>query len=118
MMNAISDIMNLDSAPMSQVQSAPTGDEFAQMLREAGNHDDQAREQAEKLIGIALFLPLFKQIGKNPFRTDLMHGGRGEEAFTQQLHMNLADRMGRRMGGDLVDAVVDRLHGRKVDVNG
>ncbi len=113
MMNSISDIMNPGDAfgLGGMHRSASPGDPPQSFAREldAQHKPDEARESAEQLIGIALFMPLLKEIQDNPFKSELMHGGRGEDVFAERLHAQLADGLGRRMGGDLVDAVVKRM---------
>jgi len=83
---------------------------------------DQARESAEQLIGMALILPLLKQARQSPFKSERMHGGFGEDAFASQLDQTLADRIAKRMGGQLVDAVVRTMtptaSGKEVDRHG
>ena len=114
-MNGIDSIMNAHDAAfrvnaMHGRTDAPGAmQSFDQLLASKSERSDPARESAQKLVGMALFLPLLKQMQNSPFKTDVFHGGRGEEVFTQQLHMTLADRLGQRMGGQLVDAVAERM---------
>jgi len=124
--NAMSEIMH-DGGPFdlgrvrmpTQVGDAKAS--FEQALAAQGGRDkSEARESAEQLIGMALFMPLLKQIQDSPLRNELMHGGRGEEVFAERLNQTLADRLGQRMGGGLVDAVVERFEQTqsKVDTRG
>mgnify|MGYP006273423515 CR=1 FL=1 len=92
---------------------------------DAGGGDEAAlRASAEELVGMALFLPLLKQARENPFRTDLFHGGQGEDAFAARLDEELADRLAKRSGGELVEAIVSKWRAaekpnpRKIDTHG
>jgi len=89
---------------------------------DARSDTDRVREAAEQLVGIALIKPLLEQARENPFKTELFHGGPGEEAFGAQLDQHLADRMAKRAGGSIVDAVMNRWNqnfgGKEIDTRG
>ncbi|MFP4143726.1 MAG: hypothetical protein ACOCTI_03245 [Phycisphaeraceae bacterium] len=84
------------------------------------NHADvppQAREAAEQLVATAFIKPLLQQVRNDPFKSDLFHGGQGEEAFGQRLDTILADRMVQRMNFPLVDTIAKSV-GSKVNTHG
>jgi len=88
-------------------------------LRQADPPDRDMHRLAEQLVGQALYLPLLKQARNNAFKSDLFHGGQGEEAFGSQLDMELADRLAKRNGQGLVDAIAAKFtRGGTVHVNG
>lgn len=72
-----------------------------------------ARQTAERFVAQTFFTPIFKQMRNSPFRSEMFSGGRGGEVFTSMLDGMLAERMGRGVGRDLVDALV-----RKIDPKG
>lgn len=78
---------------------------FAQLLQGKPEGDAELREQAELLLGHALFLPLIKQMRNDPFKSELMHGGFGEDAFTNQFDQLIAERMAKRVDYPLTDAI-------------
>lgn len=87
---------------------------FEQVLgdaRETRLDEKRARAAAEQLVGQALFMPLLKQARENPFKTELFHGGRGEEAFGAQMDQLLADRLASRDASGLVQAISRRFSG-------
>lgn len=92
-------------------QGAATFERALSGARKAEGTDDRVREVAEQLVGQALFLPLLKQARENPFKSDLFHGGRGEEAFGSQMDQTLADRLAQRDSIGLVDAIARRFGG-------
>jgi Rod binding domain-containing protein len=99
-------------------------DRFADLLAGAGPRDAQAlteaeaRTHAEQLVGFALFLPLLKQARESPFRTELFHGGQGEQAFGGQMDQILAERMSKRANLPIVDRMVDQLMKRNPSPSG
>jgi len=56
-----------------------------------------------------LYSPLVKMARDNPFKSELGHGGRGEEIFRAQLDMELVRRASTRAGGSLSDSLYERL---------
>jgi hypothetical protein len=109
-----------------QSQSAHTGEQFEQML-ETAQTKARVREAAEQFVASAFLLPMFAQMQKDPFRSDLMHGGFAEDAWQGQLNTILADRIAKRGNSPLVETIVDRMmeqytariNGRKaLDVHG
>lgn len=135
-MNASIDIATLAS-PVDRLERSGFADRRADrggfampdagaLASPAADEEDGARDAAEQLIGMALVLPLLKQARESPFKSERMHGGFGEDAFASQLDQTLADRIAKRMGGQLVDAVVRDMtanpsasaNGKEVDRHG
>ena len=73
------------------------------------SREQQARQAAEQLVAGTLIRPLLQQMQRDPFRSELMHGGFAEDAFADQLHTVLADRITRRVNLPIVDAVYHRI---------
>ncbi len=93
-------------------------DSFAAALMQAQgaarseqSQDEQtARASAQQLVASTFLLPLLQTARQDPFRTEMFHGGFGEDAFGAQLDTQLADRMasGPAFKG-LVDAVYRQI---------
>ncbi len=110
----ITSFAGLDRIGQSQPRSdravaAHAFDRALDAARTQESQDARLREATEQLVGQALFLPLLKQARDTAFKSDLFHGGRGEEAFGAQLDMTLADRMARRDAQGLVDSIVQQI---------
>ena len=71
----------------------------------------QLRDQIENLVSMALVLPMLKQVRSDPFKSEMFHGGFGEEVFGSQMDMVMAERLGPRVAGPIVDATYRRLAG-------
>jgi hypothetical protein len=67
------------------------------------------REAAEQFVASALVLPMLKGMQQDPFRSDLFHGGMGEDAFQSQLDTILADRITSRSRFPLVDSIMEQV---------
>jgi hypothetical protein len=92
---------------------------FGDVLREADAQaakPDRLREAAAELVSVAMLLPMLKAARNDPFKSDLFHGGQGEEAFGAQLDQEMATRMGRSMKMPVIDAVYNRFARRTGEV--
>jgi Rod binding domain-containing protein len=69
--------------------------------------------QAEKLVSQTFFGTLLKQMHESPFKSPLLDGGRGGQAFQPLMDQQLADRMARASGKKLVRGIVRQLEGRE-----
>lgn len=83
-----------------------TGEGFARTLSQATRSDQDLRAAADQLVSTAFIRPLLAQARQDPFKSDLFHGGRGEEIFGEQLDGILADRITSAAGFSLTEAVV------------
>ena len=78
----------------------------------AVKHPEQLTHQAQKLVAQTFYGTLMKQMHDSPFKSQLMDGGRGGQAFQPLMDQHLIDRMARSSGnkaGKLVRSVVKRL---------
>ena len=71
--------------------------------------DADAREWAQKFVATHLVRPLFAQFRKDPLRSEMFHGGFGEEVFQAHLDEILADRFVASSRLSVVDQVFDRI---------
>lgn len=118
MQASIIDSMNL---PYRQVPPAPSRTErFAQVLNskrvpaQPEARLDPAtraklREAAEQFVASALVLPMLQGMREDPFRSDLFHGGMGEDTFQSQLDTILADRITSQSRFPLVDLIMEQV---------
>lgn len=67
------------------------------------------RDAAGKTVGSTFYGTIFQMMRKSPFKTEIGHGGRGEEVFAAQLHGILAERMGECRKNNLSDVLYRRL---------
>ena len=79
--------------------------------RAAPARDKVLRKQIEDLVSMALLLPMLKQTRDDPFKSEMFHGGFGEQVFGAQMDMVMAERLGPRVAGPIVDATYRRLAG-------
>ncbi|MFA7236076.1 MAG: rod-binding protein [Phycisphaeraceae bacterium] len=107
---------------LSIAQPADVSDRFAALMRrsQSGGPTPRVEQAARQLVGLALFKPLLEQARQSPFKTDLFHGGAGEDAFAGQLDQLLADRMAQRPDYPLVKAIVRQFsqQAKAVDTHG
>ncbi|MEM9345168.1 MAG: rod-binding protein [Planctomycetota bacterium] len=89
---------------------------------EGMGEEAQLREAAEKLVSTTLIMPMFERLRNDPLAVNLMHGGRGEKIFQQQMDQILSDRIASASNFDLVDSVYKQLNsaikGEAINTNG
>lgn len=77
-----------------------------QLGRQAALQQTQdARQTAGDLVASLFFAPLLEEMRKLPFGRKFSHGGRGEDAFAQQLDTRLAHTIASADQRGLVDQV-------------
>ena len=88
--------------------------------RVAPSKEEQVREAAQALVASTLIKPLLAQARKDPFRTDLFHGGFAEDTFGAQLDSIVAEQITSATNLSIVEAIYDRIlnTGGKVDTHG
>jgi Rod binding domain-containing protein len=70
---------------------------------------DPLTKQAQKLVSQTFYGTLMKQARNSPFKSDMMDGGRGGEAFGEMLDQHLADHMSKSTGDKLVHSLVNKM---------
>ena len=114
----------LAALPSDQnIAAAPVFNGFLDRARSEGQGEEaQLREAAEKLVATTLIMPLFEQLRSDPLAANLVHGGRGEKIFQQQMDQILSDRIAGASRFDVVDAVYKQLSqamkGGELNTNG
>lgn len=86
------------------------GKDFAAMIESSrAPANDEAREAADQLVATAFILPLLEQARNDPFKSEMFHGGRGEQIFGQQLDVIFADAITKSANFGISDALVRRF---------
>ncbi len=104
------------------------GEHFSRLLelrdaasdRAAKPHEEAARDAARDLVSVSLVQPLLEEARRDPFQSDLFHGGQTEDAFGAQLDTIFAERITSSSGFSVVDAVYRQITrgGVQVDTAG
>lgn len=110
MTSAATDMLNTLATPATAQLWRGQGAAPAPQPRSDGLFEDDLRQAAEQFVSTSLLTPLLAASRQDPFRSELFHGGFGEDAFMQQLDQILADRMSQRMSMPLVDAIYNKLN--------
>lgn len=67
------------------------------------------RKSIDEFVGMVFYGQLLKAMRDSPLKSDIGHGGRGEDIFAGQLDIELSQRIGRAGGFNLSDAIYRRL---------
>jgi Rod binding domain-containing protein len=70
---------------------------------------DPLSKQAQKLVANTFYGTLMKQARNSPFKSEMMDGGHGGEAFGEMLDQHLADHMSKSTGDKLVHSLVHKM---------
>ena len=81
----------------------------ADLGRTPPTRHEQIVKQTQTWVAQTFFGPMLKQMRDSPFKSDLMDGGRGGQAFQQMQDAMLAQHMGRGAARPLVNAIVRRI---------
>ena len=80
-------------------------------ISDAGLTQDDAklRKIVGEFVGNVFYGTLLRQMENSSIKGEYMHGGRGEEVFQSQLHMEYAKRLGRAPGDPIADRIYDAM---------
>jgi Rod binding domain-containing protein len=71
---------------------------------------DKLVKSTQVWVAQTFYGEMFKQMRNSPFKSDMFEGGRGGQAFANQLDQKLSERMASSHAGQrLVQAIVRRL---------
>jgi Rod binding domain-containing protein len=76
-------------------------------------HQRQLAHEAQKWVSQTFFGTLMKQMHESPFKSNLLDGGRGGQAFQPLMDQHLAERMSHGAGQKLVRSIVKQLEKRE-----
>ena len=71
--------------------------------------EQKVRKAAEQLTASSLVLPVLAQSHKDPFKSDLFHGGQAEDMFQSQLDTIMADRITSSSHFPIVDSIYKKI---------
>ena len=71
--------------------------------------DRELKSRINEFVGLAFYGQLLKAMENSPLKGEIGHGGRGEEVFAGQLHMELAQRAGKASASPLTEAIYRQL---------
>jgi Rod binding protein len=71
--------------------------------------DTELREIVGEFVGNVFYGTLLRQMDQSTLKGKYMHGGRGEEIFQSQLHMEYAKRLGRAPGDPIADRIYESM---------
>src|SRR3954468_11653471 len=67
---------------------------------------DKLEKQTQTWVAQSFFGTMLKQMRESPFKSDMLDGGRGGQAFGALYDQHLAERMSRGVGHKLVNSIV------------
>jgi hypothetical protein len=67
------------------------------------------RRAANEMVGVTFFGEMLKMARNSKLKSNIGHGGRGEDIFGGQLDQELARRVGSGLKNSLSDAIYNRL---------
>ena len=73
---------------------------------------DKLVKQTQKWVAQSFFGTILKQMHDSPFKSDMLDGGRGGQAFGALYDQHLADRMSRGVGHKLVNSIVRKIEAK------
>ena len=80
--------------------------------RPGPSQHDKLLDQAQRWVSQTFFGTLMKQLRDSPFRSKLLDGGRGGEAFGSLYDQHLADHMSRGVGRKLAESIAKKIEAR------
>jgi Rod binding domain-containing protein len=109
------------TGPADPVQRFGAHDRFEAMLRNTrqgegsatgvDDRNQQLETAAEQLLAMAFYQPLLKQAREVPFKSELFHGGFGEDAFGAQWDQAIAERLAKRDTSGLKQRLIEQMGG-------
>ena len=78
----------------------------------ANTQHDKLVKQTKNWVAQTFFGTLLKQMENSPFKSEMLSGGRGGEAFSSLYHQRLAEHMANGAGSKLVNSIVRRIEAK------
>jgi Rod binding domain-containing protein len=73
---------------------------------------DKLVKQTRNWVAQTFFGTLLKQMEDSPFKSEMLSGGRGGQAFSSLYHQRLAEHMSKGAGSKLVNSIVRRIEAK------
>lgn len=96
--------MNVTQAHVSEV-----AERVSQAQQARQEKLQQVRTASQQLVGITFFQTMLQMAHNSSLKGEYGHGGRGEEVFTQQMDIVLAEKLAQSGRIRLADIIADRL---------
>ena len=100
------------AAPTTSIADATRASRIDELSRtaktatsKASSDDKKMRGAVEQFVGMAFYKTLFSQARNSSLKSDVFHGGRGEEVFGSRFDALLADKLAEADQPGLVDAI-------------
>ncbi len=100
--------MRRGASPKFAVGGTAAGASEAQGGKSA-SPDADLRGIVGEFVGNVFYGTLLRQMEQTTIKGKYMHGGRGEEVFQSQLHMEYAKRLGRAPGDPIADRIYESM---------
>lgn len=71
--------------------------------------DRELKSRINEFVGLVFYGQLLKAMQNSSLKGEIGHGGRGEEVFAGQLHLELAQRAGKASASPLTQAIYRQL---------
>ncbi len=76
----------------------------------------EVREGVEQFVAFAFVKPMLDMLRDDPFKSELFHGGYGEDVFAQELHVHWRNAITSSPKFPLVDELTDRFMGQAANM--
>ena len=104
--NSFHSLSALGTSPLNATKS------LASSIPGAQQHE-QLVKQTQKWVAQTFYGTLLKQVRQSPFRSKLMDGGRGGEAYGSMYDQQMAEHMSRGVGMKLVNSIVRKIEAKQ-----
>ena len=79
----------------------------------AGDMHSQLTQKAQQWVAQTFFGTLLKQMDESPFKSEMLSGGKGGQAFSSMYHQRLVEHMSKASGKKLVEGMVRRIEAKR-----
>jgi hypothetical protein len=90
--------------------------QLEQLKQQFSKKRQEVREGVEQFVAFAFVKPMFDMLRNDPFKSDLLHGGYGEDVFAQELHVHWRNAITSSPKFPLVDELTDSFVGQAKNI--
>jgi len=101
----LSSIANISTARADFAAGSRTQAAGEALERSSAADKEALRTDIGEFVGNVFYGTLMRAMRDSAFKGPYMHGGRGEEVFSGQLHMELAKRMGQARHDPIANSI-------------
>lgn len=88
-------------------QQSLMGHKVSGVLDEAT--EKKLRGLSDEFVSFAFYQPMFEQMRNSPFKSDMFHGGMGEDMFRRQMDEIMSQRMAASSKNPIADAIYKHI---------